>query len=163
MNDFFASLGVPVTIAGDISLFGILLLGSLILGFVIGRFRLVHFVLHLYIAYGFTLILPQSIIASSLYTQIIVFILFLSLLSFLGERLFDVHARPSVYGWISTLLLGFFTSGFLLGIAFQFFPGSAFIWDIFSQQSVSYFVGKWTFVFWFLSPLIALLFINARK
>jgi hypothetical protein len=163
MNDFLANLGVPITIAGDISLFGILLLGSLLLGFVVGRFRLVHFVLHLYIAYGFALILPQSILSSSPYVQIIVFIGFLIFLSLLGERLFDIHARPSVYGWISVLFLGFFTSGFLLGITFQFLPVTAFVWEIFSQKSVSYFTGVWIFVFWFIAPLLALLFINSKR
>lgn len=163
MNDFFSSFGIPITLAGDISLLGILLLGSLILGFLIGRFRLVHFILHLYIAYGLTNILPSSILSSASYAQIIIFAIALAFLSFLGEKLFDVHAKPSVYGWISTLLLGFFTSGFLLGIAFQFFPSSAFIWDVFSQKSIMYFTGEWTFVFWFIAPLLALLFINSRR
>jgi len=163
MQEFFQGLGFSQNLAGDLSLLAILVAASILLGSVIGRFRLVHLILHIYISYAILLALPEDMLAFSAYAEVIVFFGVLILLTTLGDRLFDIHARASVYGWISTLILGFLSAGLLLGMLFRLLPGESFLWDVFSSHSVGYFTGEWVFTGWLIAPLVFLVFVNTRR
>ena len=105
----------------------------------------------------------RFLVATFLYGEIFVFVGVLFLLTFLGDRLFDIHARASVYGWMATFFLGFLVSGLLIAIFLHFLPASSMIWNFFSSRGPGYFTDPWMSVFWFLAPLGFLLFVNSKR
>jgi hypothetical protein len=148
---------------GDLSLFGVLLLLFLFLIFVVGRYRIVHFVLNTYIALGFVLILPKEILLSSPFVSLIVFFAVLSILTLLGEKIFDIHTRVSTYNWFSISVLGVSISALICGIFFRWLPRDVFLWEMFSPRSIGYFSGEWSLVFWFVVPLVFLFVLGLRR
>jgi len=85
------------------------------------------------------------------------------LLTFLGDRIFDIHARPSVYGWIPTFILGFLVSGLLIGMFLRVLPDGLFPATLFSGRTLMYFVGDVAFLVWLAIPLFFLVFLNNRR
>ncbi len=148
---------------GDLSLFGAILLLFLFLIFVVGRYRIVHFVLNTYIALGFVLILPKEILLSSSFVSLIVFFAVLSILTLLGEKIFDIHTRVSTYNWFSISVLGVSISALICGIFFRWLPRDVFLWEMFSSRSIGYFSGEWSLVFWFVVPLVFLFVLGLRR
>ncbi|NCU41848.1 MAG: hypothetical protein EOM19_03960 [Candidatus Moranbacteria bacterium] len=148
---------------GDLSLFGAILLLFLFIIFVVGRYRIVHFVLNTYIALGFVLILPKEILITSPFVPLVVFFAVLSILTLLGEKIFDIHARTSTYNWFSIGVLGMTISALICGIFFRWLPRDVFLWDMFSSRSIGYFSGEWSLVFWFIAPLVFLFVLGSRR
>ncbi|NCU42506.1 MAG: hypothetical protein EOM19_07395 [Candidatus Moranbacteria bacterium] len=164
MEDIIENIRISSSVFfGDLSLFGVILLLFLFLIFVVGRYRIVHFVLNTYIALGFVLILPKEIVTSSSFVSLIVFFAVLSILTLLGEKIFDIHARVSTYSWFSISFLGMTISGFICGIFFRWLPRDVFLWDMFSLRSIGYFSGEWSLIFWFVVPLVFLFILGARR
>lgn len=164
MEDIIENLRISSGVFfGDLSLFGVLLLFFLFLIFVVGRYRIVHFVLNTYIALGFVLILPREILVSSSFVSLIVFFAVLSILTLLGEKIFDIHARTSTYNWFSISILGISISALICGIFFRWLPRDVFLWEMFSPRSIGYFSGEWFLVFWFVVPLVFLFVLGLRR
>ncbi|QQS60942.1 MAG: hypothetical protein IPN70_03565 [Candidatus Moraniibacteriota bacterium] len=164
MEDIIGSLpSFSEFLTGDVVLFLVVIGGAIALSIIFGKSRFVRFVLSIYLAYAFLAVFPKSILIKIPYGEALIFLGALILLVFLGKNLFNIYYRSEIQGWIPTFFFAFFVSGFLLGIFFRLLPGDAFFWDFLSYRSAQYLIGEWTFLIWFIAPLIILTILNTRK
>lgn len=147
----------------DVVLFLIVIGGAIVLSILFSRSKSVRFVLSIYLAYAFSWAFPKSILEEIPYSESLVFLGSFGLLVFLGKNLFNIYYRSEVQGWIPTFFFAFFVSGLFLGILFRTLPTNVLLWDYLSLRSAQYLVGDWTFLIWFIAPLIILAILNTRK
>jgi hypothetical protein len=163
MRDFFETLSISETFAGDFSLLVLLLALSIFSGLIMGRVRLVRTVAYVYIAYTIVSVMPTDTIDFSPYASIGIFLAIVLVLNMIGNRVFDIHARPSVFHRGISFVLGVLVSGAFLGIVFRLLPQSSFFWDVFSERSIRYFSGEWSLVLWLIAPIVFLITVQLRR
>jgi hypothetical protein len=150
------------TIAGDASIVLIFLAASLALGFFFGRTKLLSIMIDVYVARALVAVIPSEWVASVVYSDVIIFSLVFVFLLLTDHKLFDIHLsnRGSDFFWrvgvMSILVVGMLTSTFL-----SFFPAEEAL-EVMSQTLYSYFASENANMFWMLTPLFVLSFINKR-
>ncbi len=162
LTDFFSTLAVPKNLAGDLSLLLIFVGLSIAFGFIFGRWKLVNILINVYITVAFISILPKELIAFSPYAKVAIFLAFLTFLSLVDARLFDVHITSAGTDFFWRLLvMSILVTGLLVSVTLAFLPKATALSYI-SVTAYSYFASPFALIFWMTIPLILLLFINNR-
>lgn len=153
----------PDTIAGDFSFLLFFIAGSLASGFLLGKTRLITVVVFSYVAFAFSLVLPDTLFAFSPYGRSIVFAGFLLVLVILGDSILDVHiSNPTSTFLGRVLIMGCLASGLVMSLLLFFIPKTLSLQFI-SPAVYTYFGTQTARILWMAIPLIFLLFINRRR
>ncbi|OGI21270.1 MAG: hypothetical protein A2808_01200 [Candidatus Moranbacteria bacterium RIFCSPHIGHO2_01_FULL_55_24] len=159
---FLPGFELSKNFAGDLSLLLLFVGLSLIFGFVFGRSKLISVLIDVYVARALVAILPHDWISSASYSNVIIFALLFLFLLAMDQRLFDIH--------ISNVGADFFWRIFVTSIlvtglvvsSFFFFLPKAVALDFISVTAYGYFASPAALIFWMVTPLLSLLFINNR-
>ncbi len=162
VTDFFGAFDFPKNIAGDVSLLLLFIGMSLVFGFIFGRWKLINILINVYITLAFVGVLPESLFETSPYLKAGVFVALLVLLTAIDKRLFDLHISNagSDFFWrlfVTSLLV----TGMIVSATLSFLPKTIALGFI-SATAYGYFASSGALVFWMLTPLLSLLFINNR-
>lgn len=150
-------------IAGDFSFVLIFLAITLAVGFFLGRTRLIYLMIDVYIARALVSVIPGDWIALVSYSDTIIFLLAFAFLFFTDHRLFDLHIPSRASGFfLRVVVMGVLITGMITSSLFNYLPGMLVL-DYVSATLYSYFVSEWAQMFWMITPLIVLAFINKRK
>lgn len=161
-TDFFTALHLPKNIAGDLSLLLFFIGISLVFGFVFGRGKLINILINIYIALAFMTVLPVSLFALSVYAQSASFIVLLVILTAIDSHLFDLHISNSGTDFFWRLfMMSLLITGTLVSVVLSFLP-KAIALGFISSAAYGYFASPWALIFWMVTPLLLLLFINNR-
>ncbi len=150
-------------IAGDFSFLLIFGAVALAVGFFFGRTRLIYLMLDVYIARALVSVIPGDWIALVAYSNAIIFLLVFAFLFFTDHRLFDLHipARASGFFW-RVVIMGVLITGMIVSSLFSYLPEKEVL-EYVSKTLYSYFVSDMAKMFWMITPLIVLGFINRRR
>ncbi|MGK2849225.1 MAG: hypothetical protein ACSLEX_04130 [Minisyncoccota bacterium] len=159
---FFADFSIPVNIAGDLSLLFMFLGMSLMLGFVFGRFKLVNILINVYIAIAFVGVMPVTFFILSVYMKAGLFLLLVMFLTAVDKRLFDLHisSAGSDFFW-RLFVTSVLVTGMIVSALLSFLPKSVAL-NFLSATAYGYFASQGALIFWMITPLLSLLFINNR-
>jgi hypothetical protein len=160
--NYFSALAIPKNIAGDMSFLLIFIGASLALGFVFGRWKIISIIINVYIVLAFISVLPASLFVMPVYSKSMTFILLLVVLTAIDRRLFDLHISnaSSDFFW-RLLVMSLLMTGMIVSAILSFLPkviATGFI----SVTVYGYFASSGALIFWMVTPLLSLLFINKR-
>ena len=133
----------------------LLLLGGLILGVTFGRFRLVNFLITLYISTALVAVFPQGVLEGR-ETSLFLFLGAVILLTLFDASLFDLHFRTHTLSWWRSGILGMLEAGLFFSL-FLHFASPKMITFLSSFLSLSLFVSPWAPFVWMVLPLAFLL------
>lgn len=160
--DFFTAFDLPKNIAGDLSLLLLFVGMSLVFGFIFGRWKLINILINVYIALAFIGVLPESLFAASAYIKAGVFIILLVVLTAIDDRLFDLHISNAGTDFFWRLFVtSLFVTGMIVSVVLSFLPKAVALGFI-STAAYGYFASPAALIFWMVTPLLSLLFINNR-
>jgi hypothetical protein len=160
--DFFTAFDLPKNIAGDLSLLLLFVGMSLVFGFVFGRWKLINILINVYIALAFIGVLPESLFETSSYIKAGVFIILLVVLTAIDDRLFDLHISSAGTDFFWRLFVtSIFVTGMVVSVILSFLPKTIALGFI-SAAAYGYFASPAALIFWMVTPLLSLLFINNR-
>ena len=149
-------------IAGDFSFVLIFLAVSFAVGFFMGRTRLIYLMIDVYIARALVSVIPGDWIALVSYSDTIIFLLVFAFLFFTDHRLFDLHIPSRASGFVlRVLIMGILVTGMIVSSLFSYLP-KAMVLDYVSPLLYSYFVSEGPQMFWLVTPLLLLAFINRK-
>lgn len=160
--DFFTAFDLPKNIAGDLSLLLLFVGMSLVFGFVFGRWKLINILINVYIALAFIGVLPESLFEASSYIKAGTFIILLVVLTAIDDRLFDLHISSAGTDFFWRLFVtSIFVTGMVVSVILSFLPKTVALGFI-SVAAYGYFASPAALIFWMVTPLLSLLFINNR-
>lgn len=160
--DFFTSFDLPKTVAGDLSLLMFFVGTSLAVGFVFGRWKLINILINVYIALAFIGVLPDSLFTTSIYLKAVVFVVLVVVLTAIDDRLFDLHISNAGTDFFWRLfVMSILVTGMLVSVLLSFLPKATALGFI-SATAYGYFASPFALIFWLVTPLLSLLFINNR-
>lgn len=150
-------------LAGDFSFVLIFLALSLGAGFFFGRTKLLSIMIDVYIARALVSVIPGDWIALVSYSDTIIFLLAFIFLLLTDHRLFDLHisARASGFFW-RVGVMGVLITGMVTSSLFSYLPKEVVL-EYVSQTLYSYYVSEIAQMFWIITPLLVLGFINRRR
>lgn len=150
-------------IAGDFSFVLIFLAVSLVAGFFLGRIRLIYLMIDVYIARALVSVIPGDWIALVSYSDTIIFLLIFFFLFFTDHRLFDLHLPSRSAGFLWRVgVMGVLITGMVTSSLFNYLP-KEMVLEYVSTTLYSYFVSEVSQMFWMITPLVVLAFINRRS
>lgn len=161
MLDFFSKLGVPGTLSQDVFLILIIAAAGFFLGMLIGRRRLVSFLINIYVSLAIVKSFPESFFPDNIQRMTIFFILTIGLTVF-GKKLFDIYISGSGTGFLwRVFAMSFLEVILLFSLALSFLrKEEALKWV--SENAYSYLATDWWGFLWVVAPLIFLLIIHKR-
>jgi len=162
LSSFFLKMGVPDKLAGDLSLFLVLVAISLMFGMFVGRFRLANILINIYIALAILTVIPKDFLSLYANSDLLIFLLLLTVLTIAGDNLFDIHISSSGSGFFWRLVvMSFLEVGLIFSIIISMIPSSKLL-EYVSQNMYQYFASPSAKVFWMAAPLVFLFFINKK-
>lgn len=161
LDKLFLKFGLASSAAELVTLVLVLLVLSTIFWLLIGRFRLHNFLINIYISLAILQVMPKDIMAFSKNYSLLVFLIFVVLLTLLNQYLFDIHQSGSGLALWQVFLMSFFEVVLLLSIIFSLLPVKDVTVYI-SKNSLSYFSDPWWRLAWMVAPLAFLVFVKKR-
>lgn len=162
ITDFFADFDLPKNIVGDISLLLLFVAFSLVFGFVFGRWKLLNILINVYITLALISVLPQDVLTLSPYTEVGVFVILLIVLTAIDKRLFDLHISNAGTDFFWRLfVMSLLVTGMIVSVILASLPRAVAL-DFISVTAYGYFASPLAIIFWMVTPLLSLLFINNR-
>lgn len=128
----------------------------------IGRFRLHNFLINIYISYALMAVLPADLLAANKYFQVLVFFMFLVVLTLMNKFLFDIHQNGSGLALWQVFAMSFLQVGLILSIVLAFVPAKEAL-KYLSKDALFYFTSIWARLAWMSLPLLFLIFVNKRN
>ena len=161
LDKFFQNFGLASIAAELVTLVLMLLAFSAVFWLLIGRFRLHNFLINIYISMAILYVVPQDVMVFSKNASILIFLIFLVLLTLMNKYLFDIHQSGSGMALWQVFLMSFLEVVLLLSIIFSFLPTKDVLKYI-SKNSLGYFVDPWWAFAWMVLPLAFLIFVKKR-
>lgn len=154
--------GLPSGVSADLSFFFLFAGLSLVLGFFIGRFKLINILINAYIALAFISVLPVTVLGLSDYAKAAVFVVLLVFLTAIDKRLFDLHisSAGSDLFW-RLIVMSLLVAGMLTSILLSLLPAAA-TGNFVTEHVVLIFASPLASIVWLAAPILILLFINNR-
>jgi len=163
LNSIFLKMGISDKLAGDMSLFLILVAISLMFGMFVGRFRLANILINVYIAAAILMVIPESFLNLYANSNLLLFMLLLTVLTIIGDSLFDIHIPSSGSGFFGRLVvMSFLEVGLIFSVIISMVPSDKLL-EYVSQNMYQYFASPSARIFWMTAPLVFLFFINKRS
>lgn len=157
--DFLANFS---KVAGDFSFLFIFIAIALVAGFFFGRTKLLSIMIDVYIARVLVSIIPDGWISSVAFSDVIIFVIVFLFLLFTDYRLFDLHIPARASGFIWRVGgMGILVTGMIVSSLLSYLP-KAVVLQYVSESLYSYFVSDIAQMFWMITPLLVLAFINRR-
>lgn len=162
MNSIFLKMGFSDKLAGDISLFLVLVAISVAFGMFVGRFRLINILINIYIALAILSVIPENLLKFHENSEPFLFLLIVVLLTLIGDYLFDIHISSSGSGFFWRLVvMSFLEMGLIFSVVISLMPQDKLL-EYVSQNAYQYFASPAAKTFWIIIPLTFLFFINKR-
>jgi hypothetical protein len=161
LDKIFASFGLAKNVTELITLFVVLLIASTIFWLLIGRFRLHNFLINTYISFAILQVIPKDIMSFNQYSNILVFLILIVVLTLMNKYLFDIHQSGSGLAIWQVFVMSFFEVILILSILFSFLPPKEILPYI-SKDALTYFIDPLWRLGWMFMPLLFLIFINKR-
>ena len=163
LNSLFLKMGVSDKLAGDMSLFLVLVAISLMFGMFVGRFRLANILINIYIAAAILTAVPESFLNFHANSNLLLFLFLLTVLTIIGDSLFDIHIPSSGSGFFGRLVvMSFLEVGLIFSVIISMTPSDKLL-EYVSQNMYQYFASPSAKIFWMIAPLAFLFFINRRS
>ena len=163
LNSLFLKIGFSDKLAGDASLFLVLVAISIVFGMFVGRFRLINILINIYIALAILSIIPDNLLKFNENSEPLLFLLIVISLTLVGDYLFDIHISSSGSGFFWRLVvMSFLEMGLIFSVISSMIPSEKLL-EYFSQNMYQYFASSSARVFWIIAPLAFLFFINKRS
>lgn len=161
LDKLFMSFGLASSAAELVTLVLVLLVLSTLFWLLIGRFRLHNFLINIYISLALLRVIPKDVMAFSQNSSILIFLIFVVLLTLMNKYLFDIHQSGSGMALWQVFLMSFLEVVLLLSVIFSFLPVKDVLKYI-SKGSLSYFTDPWWAFAWMILPLAFLVFVKKR-
>ena len=155
--DFFSK------ISGDLAVILAMAGIALALGFVFGRFKLVNILINIYIAFAATIVLPDAVADLFKYAEVFFFVVFIAVLTLLGDYLFDIHISGSGRGFFSRLIAMSFLIVILFFSLASFFIPKKEMLEIISPNMYNYLASPSARFFWFALPIGLVSYLNRKS
>jgi len=163
LNSLFLKMGISDKLAGDMSLFLVLVAISLMFGMFVGRFRLANILINIYIALAILVVIPEDFLSLYANADLLIFLLLLTALTIAGDNLFDIHISSSGSGFFWRLMvMSFLEVGLIFSVIISMVPSDKLL-EYVSQNMYQYFASPSARIFWMIAPLAFLFFINKRS
>lgn len=161
LDALFAGLGLSRSSIELLTLVFVMFFVSVIFWLLIGRFRLHNFLINTYISYALVQVMPTDALAMSKYAPIVLFFLFIVVLTLMNEYLFDIHQTGSGLALWQVFMMSFLEVGLLLSIIVPYVPQKELL-KVVSKEALLYFSSPWAKVGWMAVPLVFLVVVNKR-
>jgi hypothetical protein len=107
-------------------------------------------------------VVPVDVMAFSKYSSVLIFLIFVVLLTLMNKYLFDIHQSGSGMALWQVFLMSFFEVVLMLSVLFSFLPAKDVLKYI-SKTSLGYFIDPWYALAWMILPLAFLIFMKKRE
>ena len=162
LNEIFQSLGLAKSATELLTLILVILAASWVFWLFIGRFRLHNFLINTYISFALVQIIPKDAMSFTKYSSLLLFFLFLILLTLANKYLFEIHQYGSGLAIWQVFVMSFLEIMLLLSIIFSFLSSKEALQYI-SANYLAYFIDPWWRVLWMAVPLLFLIVVKKRK
>lgn len=162
LDKLFMQFGLASSAAELVTLLLVLLVFSTIFWLLIGRFRLLNFLINIYIAYSILHLVPTDTMGFSKYSSVLIFLISIVLLTLLNKYLFDIHQSGSGMALWQVFVMSFLEVVLLLSVICTLLPAKD-ITAYISKNSLSYFIDPWWKLGWMIAPLAFLMFVKKRE
>jgi hypothetical protein len=162
LNQIFQNLGLAKSATELITLVLVLLVASWVFWLLIGRFRLHNFLINTYISFAFVQIIPKEMMSFTKYSSLLLFLIFLVLLTLANKYLFDIHQYGSGLAIWQVFVMSFLEIMLLFSIILSFLSTKEMLQYI-SQNYLTYFIDPWWKVLWMIIPLLFLVVVKKRN
>ena len=162
LNKVFLNLGLAKSATELMTLILIILAISWVFWLFVGRFRLHNFLINTYISFALVQIIPKDMLSFSAYAFLILFFIFIVLLTMANKYLFDIHQYGSGLAIWQVFVMSFLEIMLLLSIIFYFLPTKEILQYI-SGNYLAYFIDPWYRVLWMVVPLLFLVVVKKRS
>ena len=159
LNLILSKIGISTQLTQDVSLIIFVALASFVYGMLMGKHRIMGFLVNTYISYAVVSVIPK-IMLGDYSSKILVFLILLILLTLLNQRFFGISFYGSSYLW-RVFSLSFLQIALLLSIIFSIMPKNEALGYI-SGNAYKFLVLGWAPLFWMAAPLV-FLFLIYRK
>lgn len=162
LDKLFLSFGLASDVAELATLVLVLLVLSTIFWLLIGRFRLHNFLINIYISLAILQVIPQDLLSFSKNSSILLFLIFVTLLTLLNSYLFDIHQSGSGLALWQVFVMSLLEVILLLSVIISYLPVKDATKYI-SKNSLAYFTDPWWSLAWMILPLAFLVFVKRRE
>jgi len=139
----------------------VLLVASTIFWLLIGRFRLHNFLINTYISYALLQVLPKEILTFTPNAPVLVFLIFIVILTLMNKYLFDIHQSGSGLAIWQVYIMSTLEVLLVLSIIISLAPAKDVLVYI-SKDVLQYFTLPWWKFLWMILPLAFLVFVKKR-
>lgn len=159
----FLDLGLSETLSGDFSFMILFFMLSFVFGMLIGRFRLINVLINIYIAIAVLTVMPKEILTPYSLAALFFFVATVIILTMVDSHLFDIHISGSGGSFFWRLfVMSFFEMGLIFSVFISFWDKTTLLKFI-SEDIYGIFASPYMKIFWMLSPLFVLFFINKKE
>lgn len=162
LDTLFLGMGMTKSSIELLTLVFVLFFISVIFWVLIGRFRLHNFLINTYISFVGIQVMPKDVLKLNDYMPVILFLLFIVILTLLNQYLFDIHQVGSGLALWQVFVMSFLEVGMLVSIILPYIPSKEVLKYI-SKDSIGYFTDPWSRMIWMFLPLIFLIIVNKRR
>lgn len=162
LDKIFLGLGFTKSTTELVTLLFVMVAISALFWVLIGRFRLHNFLINTYIAFALLTVLPDTILTGSKYLQVVVFFIFLVVLTLMNRFLFDIHQSGSGLALWQVFVMSFLEVGLILSIILALIPVKEALVYL-SKDALFYFISAWARIVWMALPLLFLIFANKQN
>jgi hypothetical protein len=159
LDKLFLNLGLAGSGAQLLTLLLVLLVLSTVFWLLIGRFRLHNYLINVYIAYALLQVLPKELASFTPNGPILLFLIFIVVLTLMNKYLFDIHQSGSGLAIWQVYVMSLLEVVLTISIIFSFLPTKTILQYI-SKDSLVYFSDPWWRVTWMAAPLFFLIFVK---
>lgn len=161
LDKIFLSLGLAKSSAELVTLVLVLLVASTIFWLLIGRFRLHNFLINTYISYALLQVLPKEMLTFTANASVLVFLIFIVILTLMNKYLFDIHQSGSGLAIWQVYVMSTLEVLLVLSIVISLTPAKDVLVYI-SKDVLQYFTLAWWKFLWMVLPLAFLIFVKKR-
>ena len=162
LDKLFMSFGLASSAAELITLLLVLLVLSTIFWLLIGRFRLHNFLINVYISLALLHVVPKDVMTFSPNSSVLLFLIFVTLLTLMNKYLFDIHQSGSGMKLWQVFVMSFLQVVMIFSVIFSFLPAKDILKYV-SKSSLGYFIDPWWAFAWMIMPLIFLVFVKKSQ
>ena len=161
LDKIFLNLGLNGTASQLVTLVLVLLVLSTLFWLLVGRFRLHNFLINIYISFSILQVLPKDMMTFTKNSSILLFFIFVVVLTLMNKYLFDIHQTGSGLVVWQVFVMSFLEVVLIFSIVFSMLSvkeAAKFV----SKDSLVYFTDPWWRAAWMAMPLVFLIFVKKR-
>lgn len=160
MQNFLVQMGVSANWAQDILALVFVVTVGAVLGFALGKSRMMGFLLGMYASLAILQALPVGVLPEYVYAKPIAFLVLSLFIAVLDAYTFNTYlASDALWKWI---ILGLLNTTLLASIVVSLLPQYVTLQFI-SYQAYGYLSNPWMFFAWVVLPIVFLLIANRTK